>query len=261
MYQKCFVVPLCSLILLVSIFGTLEAATPVSPDLSGDPGYLAFMQAAKADKYLMVHLYSGTQDQALKKACADSRGALKETLNTVSIDLKNAGAGFLVDKYKLKYAPVPLVIIIAPNGVISGSFKSSFSPEQVKSAFQTPKTLQCLLAFQERRLVFISAQGKDTAENKEALEGITQFGKENPLYGAVEMILIDPKDSAEASLLAQLKVQPDIKKAQTFLLVPPGRIMGRWDGATDSKEFVKRLNSLSKSCSTPSCVDPKCKKP
>ena len=73
------------------------------------------------------------------------------------------------------------------------------------------------------------------------------------------MILLDPKDSSESSLLAQLKVQPDIKKAETFLLVPPGRIMGRWVGATDPSEFVKRLKSLAESCSSPSCVDPTCK--
>ncbi len=259
MYQKIFIIPLCLLVILVSSFGTLQAATPVPPDLSADPGYKAFTQSTKANKYLMVHLYSGTPEQAIETAYINAHSTMKKTLNAVSIDRKNAGAGFLVDKYKLKYAPVPIVIIIAPNGVISGSFRASFSPEQVKSTFQTPKTLQCLLAFQERRLVFISAQGKETAENKEALDGITRFGKENPLYGAVEMILIDPKDSSESSLLAQLKVQPDIKKAQTFLLVPPGRIMGRWAGATDPKEFVKRLNSLAKSCSSPSCVDPTCK--
>ncbi len=259
MYQKFFVIPLCLLVLLVSSFGTLQAATPVVPDLSADPGYQAFTQANKANKYLMVYLYSGTPEQAMENAYIKAHSAMEETLNAVSIDLENAGAGFLIEKYRLKYAPVPLVIIIAPNGVISGSFRSSFSLEQVKSAFQTPKTLQCLLAFQERRLVFISAQGKETTENKEALAGITRFGKENPLYGKVETILLDPKDSSEASLLAQLKVQPDIKKAQTFLLVPPGRIMGRWKGATDPGEFVKRLKSLAKSCSSPSCVDPTCK--
>ncbi len=258
MYKKFFIIPFCLLVLIVSSFSTLQAAT-TQPDLSADPGYQAFTKATKANKYLMVHLYSGTQEKAIETACINAHNTLKKTLDTVSIDLKNAEAGFLVDKYKLKYAPVPIVFIIAPNGVISGSFRSSFSTEQVKSAFQTPKTLRCLLAFQERKLVFISAQGDDTTENKEALDGITRFGKENPLYGAVEMILLDPKDSSEASLLAQLKVQPDIKKAQTFLLVPPGRIMGRWAGATDPGEFVKRLNSLSKSCSTPSCVDPKCK--
>lgn len=259
MRQKFFVIPLCLLILLVSTFGTLQAAPPVSADLSGDKGYQAFMEATESDKFLMVHLYSNTPEQVLEKSCADAQAALKKTLNAVSIDMGKTGAGFLVKKYNLKYAPLPLVIIIAPNGVIAGSFQSSFSPEQVRSAFQTPKTLQCLLAFQERRLVFISAQGKDTAENKEALDGITRFSKENPLYGRAEMILVDPKDSSESSLLAQLKVQPDIKKAQTFLLVPPGRIIGRWAGATDSGEFVKRLNALSKSCSTPSCVDPNCK--
>lgn len=259
MYPKFFLVPLCLLVLLVSSFGTLQAATPVSPDFSADPGYQAFTQATKANKYLMVHLYSGTPEQAMENAYIKAHSTMKETLNAVSIDLQNTGAGFLIEKYKLKYAPVPIVIIIAPNGVVSGSFRSSFSPEQVESTFQTPKTLQCLLAFQERRLVFISAQGKETTENNEALDGITRFGKENPLYGKLEMILIDPKDSSESALLAQLKVQPDIKKAQTFLLVPPGRIVGRWAGATDPGEFVKRLNSLAKSCSTPSCVDPTCK--
>jgi hypothetical protein len=255
MHQKLFAIPLSIVILSISLFSTLHAA----PSASSDPGYKAFMQAAKANKFLMVHLYSGKQDQKLVKACGDALGVLKKSLNTINIDLNNTGTGFLVEKYNLKYAPLPLVIIIAPNGIISGSFQSPFSPDQVKSAFQTPKTLKCLLALQERKLVFVSAQGKVTSENKEALDGIRRFEKENPLYGSVEMILIDPKDSSEAPFLSKLQVQPDIKKAQTFLLVPPGRIMGRWDGATDPGEFVKRLNSMSKSCSAPSCADPTCK--
>lgn len=255
-----FIVTFHTLIFFIATLGMLHAKTSLpSPDLSNDPGYKAFTKASEADKFLMIHLYSGTSESELKTAYTNVHSTLPKSLHAVSIDLHNSSASFLIDKYNLRYAPIPLVIIIAPNGAISGSFQSPFSAEQVKTTFHTPKTQQCLLAFQERKLVFISVQNKETTENTAALDGIKQFKKDNPLYGVSEVILLNPKDTSETQLLSRLQIQPDIKIARTFLLVPPGRILGSWKGATNSNDFLKRLKSLSRSCSIPSCVDPTCK--
>lgn len=258
MNYKKNLIPFLLLVVFTLLLNPFQALSEVAPDYSNDPGYKAFTEAAKTEKYLMINLYSGTADKALTDACTTARDALSEKVGIVSIDTKNAGTGFLMTKYRLNYAPVPIVIVIAPNGVITGSFRDAFTPEQVKAGFKTPKTLQCLRAFQDRKLVFISAQGKETKENSEAVDGITKFISENPLY-ATEMIIVDPKDKTEAALLKQLNVRPDIDTAQTFMLAPPGRIMGRWAGATDSANFVNRLKMLAKSCSSPSCADPNCK--
>ena len=260
MRQKIFIATLLALILFITAFGVIHAKNSQStPDLSKDSGFQAFTKASETNKFLMVHLYSSTPESELKTSYANASNSLSDSLHAVSIDLKNTETLFLVEKYNLRYVPTPLVLIIAPNGVVSGSFKSSFSAKQVKEVFHTPKIQQCLLAFQERRLVFISVQNQKTSKNTEALEGIKQFGKENPFYGVNEIIILNPKDTSETRLLNQLKIKPDIKIAQTFLLVPPGRILGSWTGATNSNDFSNRLRVLSKSCSTPSCVDPTCK--
>jgi len=260
MCQRILIIPLYVLTLLFSTFATLQATTPASsPDLSADPGYQAFMKAAETDKFLMVHFYSGTPVPELEAAHADAQNALADLIKAVSINVQNPEAAFLVGKYNLRYAPVPLVMILAPNGAITGTFKTPFSAKQVKAVFHTPKTLQCILALQERKLVFFSIQGNETSENKAALDGIRRFEKENPLYGVIELILLDPTDSSETQLLKQLRIQPNIRKAQTFLLVPPGRMVGQWTGATDPGDFVKRLQALSRTCADPSCADPSCK--
>ncbi len=255
-----FIAQLYLLLFLVSAVGTLQASTQTVPvDLTKDPGYQALTSAVKSNKFLMVNLYSEKPAKELEKACSDVHSILSDNLETVNIDVKNPGSKFLVEKFNLRYAPLPIVIIVAPNGVISGSFKSEFSSKQVKATFHTPKTLECLLVFQERKLLFISVQGKTTSDNKESLGSIRKFEKENPLYRVGKLVVLDPKDNNETSLLKRLRIQPDIKQAQTFLMAPPGRIIGQWAGATDPGKFVARLKSLSKSCSTPSCVDPTCK--
>ena len=255
-----FMVTLHIFIVFIATLGMVHAkASQPSPDLSNDPGYQAFTKASEADKFLILYLYSGTSESELKTSYTNVHSALQKSLHSVSIDVHNSSASFLIDKYNLRYAPVPLVLVIAPNGAILGSFKSPFSAKQVKAIFRTPKTQQCLLAFQERKLVFISVQNKETTENTAALDGIKQFKKDNLFYKVSDVILLNPKDTSETQLLSQLKIQPDIKIAQTFLLVPPGRILGMWKGATNPNDFLKRLKSLSRSCSTPSCVDPTCK--
>ncbi len=257
-----FIVTLHTLIFFIATFGMLHAKTSLpSPDLSNDPGFKAFTKASEEDKFLMLHLYSGSPESELKTTYTNVHSTLLKSLHAVSINRDNSSSSFLIEKYNLRYAPIPLIVIIAPNGAIAGSFQSSFSAEQVKAVFHSPKTQQCLLALQERKLVFISVQNKKTSENTAALDGIKQFEKENPLYRVSEVILLNPKDTSETQLLNQLQIQPDIKTAQTFLLVPPGRIIGSWKGATNSNDLKNRLKSLSKNCSTPSCVDPNCKKP
>ena len=254
------IVQLYILLFLLSVVGLLQASTQtIPPNMEKDPGYRAFSNAAESNKFLMLSLYSEKPDKELEKACSKAHNALSDNLDTVSIDVKNSDSKFLVEKFNLRYAPLPIVIIVAPNGVISGSFKSDFSSKQVKEAFQTPKTLECLLVFQERKLLFISIQGKTTSDNKEALNSIRRFKKDNPLYKVGNLVVLDPKDNTETSLLKQLRIQPDIKQAQTVLMAPPGRVLGQWAGATDPDKFLARLKSLSKSCSTPSCADPTCK--
>ncbi len=260
MSKKFVIVQLYIFLFLISAAGILQASTQaISPKLLKDPGYQALTSATKSNKFLMVNLYSETPAKELEKACANAHGTLSENLETVSIDVKNPDAAYLIEKFNLRYAPLPIVLIVAPNGVISGSFKSDFSSKQVKATFLTPKTLECLLAFQERKLLFISVQGKTTSDNKEALDGIKRFKKENPLYQVGKLVVLDPKDNTETSLLKRLRIQPDIQQAQTFLMAPPGRVIGQWAGATDPGKFLTRLKSLSKSCSSPSCVDPTCK--
>ena len=66
--------------------------------------------------------------------------------------------------------------------------------------------------------------------------------------------MLDPTDSAEASFLADLKVDPKTEEAMTVFLVPPGSAIAEYMGATDKAELAATLQKASSgSCAGGSC--------
>ncbi|MBI9090777.1 MAG: hypothetical protein JEZ12_16290 [Desulfobacterium sp.] len=170
----------------------------------------------------------------------------------------------LVDNYNVRFAPLPMVVILAPNGALTGNFKKAFTQDQVEAMLLSPVSQQCLLAFQQQKIVFLCVQGKNTASNPEALDGVKRFRNEPTLKKFSEVVMIDPTDPDEKKLLGQLGIASETAVAETFLLAPPGRVVNKWTGPTSKEAINKALRTLMKAqqaCQIPNCGDPSCETP
>ena len=154
---------------------------------------------------------------------------------------------------QLKRAPMPLVLAVAPSGAIMGGFPTKFSEEDLVNAFGTPSSEQVMKTLQESKLVLLCVQNAKTKSNEEALQGVRDFEADSRYTGSTKVVMLDPTDSAEASFLKDLKIDPKTEQAVTVLIAPPGVPVIEVEGACTKVVLADALQKASSACAGGSC--------
>jgi hypothetical protein len=148
---------------------------------------------------------------------------------------------------------MPLLLVFAPNGVVTGGFPKQVTDEQLKSSFPSGLILNILKIIQEGRLALVMLQNNGTKFNKESTKAAEEFAKTKGIAGAVDTIYADPDDAASKDLMIQSKITGSISEATIVMIVPPGKIGGVYTGKTSKDKLLTGL----KSCSGGSCCPKK----
>jgi hypothetical protein len=218
-------------------------------------GIAAIQDAAQAEKYLFAFFWKNKDDNTAAMsevfdAAVKKIGPKAQSVRVCVADKSEKG---IVDKFGLDRAPMPLVLAIAPNGAVMGGFPNKFTEQELLEAFGTSCAERCMKALQEGKLVFLCVQNGSSSNNNEALSGVRDF-KADIRYGAhTEEVMLDPSDAAEASFLADLKIDPMETEAVTAFLVPPGSVIAEFKGATVKDELIATLQKASTGCGPGGC--------
>jgi hypothetical protein len=213
-------------------------------------GMAAIKQAADAGKYLFV-FFSKTEDNqtlAMRKVFAKAMKKAADRAQSVAVNITDASEKAVVDKFDLTRAPMPLVLAIAPNGAITGGFPTKFEEQQLLDAFATPGSEKMVKLLQDGKMVFVCVQNDKTKSNDAAMQGIRDFKADARFVGTTEIVTLDPRNKKEASFLVDLKVSPDIAEATTVFVVPPGKAIGKFEGATNKDALVELISKASSGC-------------
>jgi hypothetical protein len=225
-----------------------EQAAP-GPGVS--PAAEAMRRAASDDKYLFIFFFRADDEptRLAKKALDEAVRKMDRAAGSVSVNVADSSEAEIVNKYNLRSTPMPVVLAFAPNGALTGGFRSAdISEQKLKSAIASRGAQECLKALQERKIVFICIQSKKTQFNREARKGVDEF-KADARYGPYTAVVeIDPVDATERSFLTQLKIDSNAKDAATALLVPPNMVLGVTNGPTSKASFLQMLASASSGC-------------
>lgn len=220
------------------------AAAAAAPEGQGHAlGALA--QAAQSGKYLFI-FFSKTEDAnttAMRSVFDTAMGKARDRADSVAVALNDSTEKAVIAKYGVAAAPMPLVLVVAPNGALAGGFPNKFDEQMLFGAFASPGMERCLKALQERKLVLLCAQNSATAANEAATQGVQAFKADARYAQVTEIILIDPADGAESRLMAQLKIEPRTTDAITALLAPPGTLVGMFKGAVTKDALVSALTA------------------
>jgi len=208
-------------------------------------GLEAVRHAAKAEKHLFVFFYKedDTQTRKMREVFDAATNKVEEKAEAISINVADASESEIVDKFRVGRAPMPLVLVIAPNGAIASGFPTKFDEEQLLNAFASPCMAECLKALEGRKLVFVCVQNKRTKENEAAMKGVRAFEKDLRFSEFTKVLKVDPADRDERAFLAKLQVDPETDEAVTVFLAPPGTAIATIRGATDKNTFVAKLTS------------------
>jgi hypothetical protein len=235
----------------------LAATAPERP--IGGAGGAAMTAAAKAGKYLFV-FFSKEDDEntaAMKRVFDAAMSRVSSKADAVMIRVTDGGEKGIVEKYGVTKAPMPLVLVLAPNGAVTGGFPGKFEEKTLLDAFVSPGMEKCLKVLQEGKLVLVCAQNRSTKSNDAATKAAQDFKADARFAKFTEIVQIDPADEHEAKFVAQLRIEPMTGEALTALLAPPGAVVGVFPGEVKKDAMVAALvAATSGGCGPSGCAPP-----
>ena len=215
----------------------------------------ALKKAAKQNKYLFIFFFQDAEDMQTRTMYAVLQKAvekMKDRADALQVNTTDPAEKPVVDQFRVRGAPMPIVLAIAPTGAATKAFPKEFDAAKLQEAFVSPCTAKCMKAIQDKHSILLCVQNDKTKENKEALAGAKEF-KNDPKYAkGVEIIMLNPADKAEQRFLKDLEVNPRSETAVTVLVMPPGAPVARFKGAL-TKEAIEPAVEAAKSACPPGC--------
>lgn len=237
---------------LILFLGVLLTSVPMLFAQSGN-GIEAVREAANKNKHLFIFFYKKLDDKALhaQKKFDQTMEKLGGQADFIKIKADDPSQKAIIEQFDLKRSPMPFVLVLAPNGAITGGFPSNFTEQQLINSISTPGMASCLKALQDRKLVFLCLQNNQTLNNEEALKGVRNFKADSRFTDATEIIFINPSDTQEANFLNQLSLDIHSPQALTVLISPPAEIIGNYSGATSKDQILSDLENATSGCCGP----------
>jgi len=213
----------------------------------------AIVQAGKDGKYSFVLFYRPKEQasETMRATLERAKGKLKTKAVLLSVDIDAKPEAGLVERFRAQQAPLPLTLVIAPNGATIRGFTKPVDEATLASAFVSPKVAEVTKALQDRKVVALCLQGPATKHNRESKRAAEQFVADQKLGGQAVLVMADP--SRETDLLKRCRMSAAPAEATIVLLAPPGSMVGTFAGATTKEALLQKLQSASSSCSSGSC--------
>lgn len=246
---------ICGLFLaVVGITWGLAASYVVAqaPQAGPGRGLAAIDRATKTNRYLFIffHGQDDPQTRAMGAVFNAAAKAATARADSLVIPINEPSEAGIVARFGVAKAPMPLALVVAPNGALTASFPSNFTKEQLLDAFASPCMEKMLSALQQGKLVLLCVQNGTTRWNVEAMNGVRAFKADQRYAAATEVLLLDPALPAERPSLAKLGVNGPVPDATTLFIAPPGTIIGSFKGATDKNHLIATLTKAISSCAS-----------
>ncbi|MFC1835245.1 hypothetical protein ACFL2Q_11000 [Thermodesulfobacteriota bacterium] len=248
-----------ALMCLIPICAVTNLAAQSQQGAAAGKGLIALDRAARAQRYLFVFFYKNDDQQtrALGGVFNKATSRVADRADPVAVMTTNPAERGIVTKFGVDRAPMPLVLVLAPNGAITGSFNTSFTEDQLVGALVGPAEAKVLKSLQQGRLVLVCAQNDRTRFNVEAMRGVSEFKADQRYSGATDVVVVDPVRTDSRPFLTKLGARFPMNQAATFFLAPPGSLIGQFQGPINKNQLVATVTSAVSGCGT-SCKPGSC---
>lgn len=221
-----------------------EEPAPAKADATPPPSELAFKQASAAGKHLFIFFFDEDNEttRTARKAIDEVLAKMADVAQQIVIKKDSPEEIVLVTKYGIDTAPMPLVLVLAPNGAVTlGCLGQNITEERLRAGIASPAQQQCLKALEDKKVVILCALGKGVADDAAELKGIRDF-KADPKNASVEVVRLDPKDGKETGFVNQLKIDPEVEMT-TLVLAPPRALLKRFNGEVTKEGLTAALKT------------------
>ena len=241
------------LLLIGMLFTSAARAQGEAPPAAASAAQQALAQAAAQGRYAYIVFYRADDEatRAMAQTVAASAAERAQAVTPVYVSLADMAERPLVEQFAVGRAPMPMTIVTAPNGAVTGAFPQRVTAEQLGGAFVTPAMSACMKSMQQGRLVFLCLQ---TTPQPVVPGAINEFAADPQFKNRVDVVLVQAADPAEAQLLAELQLnagQP--AQANTVFFAPPGVLVGKFGMLSTKSDVAAALHKAGKCCDDPHC--------
>ena len=191
-------------------------------------------------------------DRAMQLA-RQAQGMAPDKATVVLMDRGAAENQKLVERYRLLGAPVPLILVIAPNGVVAGgALLKDITPELLVKTIPTPKKTEMLMGLHQKMSVIVVMSRKTMVEARSAIyEACGEATRR--LERKVTTVVVDMDDKAEKAWLKELGVGPREALPVTVVFNPKGQKTQVFRKVMTADELVKAVQKKVECCPGGSC--------
>ena len=206
-------------------------------------------KAQKAGKtiYLIVAEKTSKGTDALLKTAENAQKKAKNTA-VFKLERDNKVNASLISKFRLAGASLPLVLVVAPNGVVAGSLSAKETTiDRLIADIPSKNQSDVLLGFENKKAAIIIC-GKKSAKDKEAIEAeckkaLTSLGNKATL------VFVDVDNKEEANFMNLLK--PDLNKTTVIIFNGSGQYTGTLEANAKAAAIVTLANKKVGGCCPP----------
>lgn len=211
------------------------------------------LSASAADQKFTLILFWKQNDAAAQTMGEDLKAAAASFQNqaaVVAVNLADPTEQVMVKQFGVSRAPMPLVLVVAPNGAITGRFQSKVNAETLGKALVTPTMCVCMKSLQEGRIVVVCAQPNASA----AIPlGVRNFSSDPSFQSRAVVVKFVLSDPAEARFVQDLKLDARETDGAVAMLAPPGVMVGRFSPSVTKDELTAKLHAAGKCCEDENC--------
>jgi len=212
----------------------------------------AIRVAGERKRYAFITFYK-KGDAASDKMLATAksiRGKLASRADFVTVAVGDTANQPLVKRFSVDRSPIPVALVVAPNGAITAAYQKEITAAAVSEAFVSDGQAAVLKALQDGKLALVCLRNGKTKYNKESMTAAEGMKADKTLTGVVGIIEIDPSNKAESKFLQLCKVNTASANSQVLMIIPPGKILGTFDGNTTKAKLMASLQAAMASCGT-----------
>ena len=231
------------------------AAEPAAKP-AASPGAAALQQAAKDNKYLFIFFWrEDTHNSRVMRGVFQAAMAkMADKAASVEIQVADAAEAAIVARYDVSRSPMPLVLAIAPNGAVTKGLATRFDEKQLREAFVSPCTAECMKALQDKKLVLLCVRQPPPKGQAVALpKNVQDFTADEQYAKTTKVVVLNLGDAAEAAFLKDLQVDPQTITPVTVMMAPPAAVIGSYADEVTKDELVAKLKAAQSGGCGPGC--------
>lgn len=238
---------------LVVFLLTLAAFAHQTPAKGQESTTSQTLAASAADQRFTLILFWKQNDaasQAMTEELKAAAVAYPDRTAITAVNLADPAEQDTVKRLGVSRAPMPMVLVVAPNGAVTGRFLAKMNADALGKALVTPTMCLCMRALQDGKIVVVCGQPNGTTPIP---TGVRNLHADTAFQSRTVVVSFAIPDPAEARFLQDLKLEPKEQNGFVAMLAPPGVMVGKFSASVTKEELATKLHAAGKCCEDENC--------